>query len=155
MSTAARATGAEGTRWYPCASDADLRVQVPERASARGVPRHERARTDELRGLRRGAARARPASGRRALQGLGLLLDRLRPGVAEGCEGRGWRLVLLGRRILLLVGLGLVVRLGLVVIVRLWFVERRRRSRLSYDRACPRAQPGPNVVVGSWGAERP
>ena len=58
---------------------ADLRVQVPERAPVRGVPRHDRAGPSEVRGLRRLAARARAASGRGPLQGLGLLLDRLRP----------------------------------------------------------------------------
>src|SRR5437016_3859154 len=113
---ARRATGAEATRWYPCASDADLRVQVPERAFVRGVPRYERARTDELRGLRCSAARARSPSGRGALQRLGFLLDGLRPRLAEGGEGIGRRLVLLGRR--------LVVGLGLVVLARVRFVER-------------------------------
>ena len=39
------------------ASDADLRIQVPERAPVRGLPRDDRARPGEVRGLRRRAAR--------------------------------------------------------------------------------------------------
>src|SRR5215212_7624904 len=67
---------------------ADLRVQVPERSSFRGFPRHDGALAGVVRGLRRLAAPARLASRCRSLQGLGLLLHRLRAGGEEGREGR-------------------------------------------------------------------
>src|SRR5262249_11924306 len=127
---------------------------MPERASARGLPRHERAGPDEVRGLRRCAARARAPPGCGPLQGVRLLLDRLRPWLAQVDEGVGERLRLLG---LGLFGLRLVVLRLELLVVGLGFVVRRRRGGVTaaQDKSWPRAQPGPNVVVGSCGAERP
>ncbi len=152
--------------WYPSASDAVLRVQVPERAPARGVPRHERAGPSEVRGLRRLAARARALPGRRPLQGLGLLLDRLRPRRQEGGEGlrlcrtpaaarpaAATRAAAARRRRWLV---RLVRRLRLVRLARAPAARRARAAtEAGYCSGCPVRQPGPNVEVGGWGAESP
>src|SRR5829696_8412756 len=57
---------------------ADLRVQVPERSSFRGLPRHDGALAGVVRGVRGLAAPARAVSRCRSLQGFGLLLHGLR-----------------------------------------------------------------------------
>ena len=64
--------------------DADVRLSLPERARVRGRPSHGRSAARTLRGLRGRPARARLPPGAGLLQGLGLLLDRLRPQEAEG-----------------------------------------------------------------------
>ena len=58
---------------------ADLRVPLPERAPVRALPAHGRSASEGVRGLRRGPAGARVPPGSGLLQGIGLLLDRLRP----------------------------------------------------------------------------
>ncbi len=82
-----------------CPSRAALRIQVPEQPSDRGFPRHDRAEAGGVRGLRSGPAPDRPASGRGPLQGLGLLLDRLRPRWPQGEGHRLERLVELRRQV--------------------------------------------------------
>ncbi len=149
------------TRCYPSASHADLRVQVSERAPARGVPRHERAGTDEVRRVRRRAARACASSRRRPLQGLGLLLDRLRPRPEMG-QGVGLVRFLERRRLVELrlelrrwLGIELRQRLGVGLELRQRLVLLVESSGSSYWSGWPTRHPGPNVVVGGWGAERP
>src|SRR5579864_1725011 len=67
---------------------ADLRVPLPQRSHVRALPVDDGARAREVRRLRRRAGRARPLSRRDPLQGIGLLLDRLRQGeVVEGRRG--------------------------------------------------------------------
>ena len=149
----ARLSGSEGVaaaRLLPFRVHADLRVQVPERAPARGVPRHERAGAREMRGVRRLPARARPPSGRGPLQGLGLLLDRLRPRRPEGRQGLG------------LVRLGLApasgssgsgssaarrapraTRSAAAAAGRLRRARRARRATDLRSSGCPVRQPGP------------
>src|SRR4029453_4969111 len=68
--------------------DADLRIPLPQRARVRGLPADGRSAAGEVRGVRREPGAARAPSGRRALQGLWLLLDRLRAlAQARGVEG--------------------------------------------------------------------
>ena len=77
--------------WIYWGQDADLRVSLPRRTPLRGRPAVLRRARHGLRGLRQaGAARAVRACG--ALQGQGLLRDRLRP------QGRQRRQARLGRR---------------------------------------------------------
>ncbi len=66
---------------------ADLRVPLPERAHVRGLPEDVRPARRGLRDLRRGSRREDPLPRRRALQGIGVLLDRLRPGGARTEDG--------------------------------------------------------------------
>src|SRR5262249_5274733 len=71
---------------------ADLRVPVSEWASFRGIPPDQRSGPRGLRGLRRIAADQGAPPGADPLQGVGVLLDRLRPRVSEArLGGRGRR----------------------------------------------------------------
>src|SRR6188508_413602 len=72
------------TRRYPrntllVSLGADLRIPLPKRARVRDLPADGRPSAREVRGLRRRPGRARALPRGRPLQGLGVLLDRLRP----------------------------------------------------------------------------
>src|SRR5829696_5959782 len=113
------------TAHYPLASSADLRIPLPQRTRLRGDPEHVPRPIGDLRGLRC-ARRAGLPPGGGALQGIRLLLDRLRQ---EGQGGRrqGGRLIrrrrLGGRRVRRLRGL----ERGEVLLQR-----RRREGRFEF-----------------------
>src|SRR5687768_16310449 len=90
------------TRRYPrntllVSPGADLRIPLPERACVRSLPADGRPTAREVRGLRRGAGRACSLPRRGPLQGLGVLLDRLRP-LAQAWRRQGVERRRLGRR---------------------------------------------------------
>ena len=64
---------------------AHLRIPLPERAHVRGLPADVRRTRGGVHGVRREPGGEAPVSGCRPLQGLGLLLDGLRP---QGAESR-------------------------------------------------------------------
>src|SRR5579862_5833402 len=80
-------------RWYRLALRADLRVPLPEWAHVRALPVDDCAGARAVRRVRCFAARDRSVSGRDPLQGLGLLLDRLRQGREKGERRLGRRRV--------------------------------------------------------------
>src|SRR6266550_2066797 len=61
---------------------------MPEWPSLRALPEDGRRPAGGLRGLRRGASPASPVPGRSPFQGLRVLLDRLRPGLAQAVTRR-------------------------------------------------------------------
>ena len=74
---------------------ADLRIPLPERARVRDVPADVRSARRNVCDVRCRSGREAPLPGRRALQGVGLLLDRLR--LAQ-VESQGQRVVV-GREV--------------------------------------------------------
>ena len=72
-------------------SDADLRIPLPGRAHLRGLPALRGRALGVVRGVREEPGGEGAVPGRRSLQGLGLLLHRLREGRAQGLPRTGTR----------------------------------------------------------------
>ena len=107
---------------------ADLRVPVPERPHVRALPEDVRRSRRDVRDVRRRPGREAALPGGSPLQGVGLLLDRLRLEEEQGCRE--------GRRVLVVVHREVVRQAGGEVVDRLEAQDRLGRAQA-------RVQPAP------------